>query len=429
MSGPRSEELFARARRLFPGGVNSPVRAFKAVDGTPFFAARGAGPRIVDVDGREYIDYVLSWGALILGHADARVTAAAQAAVEKGTHYGTPTPEEVELGGRVAECVPGVERLRFVSSGTEATLSAVRLARAATGRDHILKFDGAYHGHADSFLVQAGSGVATLGLASSPGVPAALARLTLVAPFNDPDAVRRTFDRHADSIAAVIAEPVMGNTGLIPPEEGFLEEMGAIAHEYGSLLIFDEVMTGFRVALGGAQERYGVRPDLTTLGKVIGGGFPVGAYGGRADLLAQIAPEGPVYQAGTLSGNPVAMAAGAAQIAVLQAERPYAALEAKGRRLVEGIVESARRRGVEAWGDAVGSMWGVHLTRGPVRRHSDLAAVDRDFFGRFYHGCLRRGVFLPPSPFEACFLSTAHTDAEIEATLEAADAALADATR
>ena len=429
MSGARSQDLFARAQRLFPGGVNSPVRAFRAVGGSPFFTARGAGARITDVDGREYVDYVLSWGPLILGHAHPRVTAAVQAAVAKGTHYGTPTPEEVELGERVVECVPGMERLRFVSSGTEATLSAVRLARAATGRDGILKFDGAYHGHADSFLVRAGSGVATLGLPSSPGVPATLANLTLIAPFNDPEAVRASLEEHPDAIAAVIVEPVMGNTGLIPPEEGFLAALRELTRAHGALLIFDEVMTGFRVALGGAQARYDVRPDLTTLGKVIGGGFPVGAYGGRADLMAQVAPEGPVYQAGTLSGNPVAMAAGTAQLTVLREERPYDALEAKGRRLVEGIVGAAHERGLAAWGDAVGGMWGVHLVEGPVRRYSDLAAVDRAFFGRFYHGCLSHGVFLPPSPFEAAFLSTAHTDADIDTTLEAARAALADATR
>ena len=429
MSGARSEELFGRAQRLFPGGVSSPVRAFGAVGGTPFFTACGSGSRLYDVDGRAYLDYVLSWGPLILGHAHPRVTAAVHAAVEKGTHYGTPTPEEVELGERVRRAMPAVERMRFVSSGTEATLSAIRLARAATGRDHVLKFDGAYHGHGDSFLVRAGSGVATLALPGSPGVPRTLAELTLVAPFNDLQAVRAAFRRHAGAIAAVIVEPVMGNAGLIPPEDGFLGELRVVSEAEGALLVFDEVMTGFRVALGGAQERYDVRPDLTTLGKVIGAGFPVGAYGGRADLMAQIAPEGPVYQAGTLSGNPVAMAAGAAQLDVLLSERPYAALEAKGKALADGLVARARHRGLDAWGDAVGSMWGVHFVRGPVRRYSDLAGVDRERFGRFYRACLDRGIFLPPSPFEACFVSTAHSDADVEATLEAFDEALAVAYR
>jgi glutamate-1-semialdehyde 2,1-aminomutase len=372
---------------------------------------------------------VLSWGPLILGHAEPRVTDAVQRAVAKGTHYGTPTPYEVELGEAVLRCMPGLERLRFVSSGTEAMMSAVRLARAATGRDRILKFDGAYHGHGDSFLVRAGSGVATLGLPGSPGVPDALAGLTRIVPFNDLDAVRDAFRRSPQAIAAVVVEPVMGNAGLIPPDEGFLSALRAITEAEGALLIFDEVMTGFRVALGGAQERYDVRPDLTTLGKVIGAGFPVGAYGGRADLMAKVAPEGPVYQAGTLSGNPVAMAAGAAQLRVLLEERPYPALESKARKLADGLVAAARRHGIEAWGDAIGALWGVHFVRGPVRRFSDVAGVDRERFARFYRACLERGVFLPPSPFEACFVSTAHTEADLETTLEVFDSACADAVR
>jgi glutamate-1-semialdehyde 2,1-aminomutase len=429
VSGPRSAEWFARAGRLFPGGVNSPVRAFGAVGGAPFVAARGEGARLYDVDGRSYIDYVLSWGALILGHAHPRVTAAAQAAVAKGAHYGTPTPEEVELGERIVACLPSVERIRFVNSGTEATMSAVRLARAVTGRDRILKFDGAYHGHADAFLVRAGSGVATLGLPGSPGVPDAWAALTLVVPFNDLDAVADAFRRHPRGIAAVIVEPVMGNCGLVPPEPGFLEGLREWTEREGALLIFDEVMTGFRVALGGAQGRFGVRPDLTTLGKVIGAGFPVGAYGGRAHLMARVAPEGDVYQAGTLSGNPVAMAAGAAQLAELLAAPPYEALEARGRRLAEGIVGRARARGVDAWGTALGGLWGVHFVRGPVRRYADAQGVDRTFFARFFRACLARGVFLPPSPFEASFLSTAHGDAEIDATLAAVEEALDEALR
>lgn len=428
MSTPRSTELFARALRLFPGGVNSPVRSFRAVKGTPFFVARGSGARLFDVDGRVYIDYVLSWGAVILGHADPRVTAAAQRAVEKGTHYGAPVPEEVELGELVQRCMPGLERVRFVNSGTEATMSAVRLARAVTGRDLLLKFDGAYHGHADSFLVRAGSGMAALALPGSPGVPEALARLTVVVPFNDLDAVRDVFRRYPGAVAAVIVEPILGNAGLIPPCAGFLEGLRELTREHGALLIFDEVITGFRAALAGAQGRFGVVPDLTTLGKVIGGGFPIGAYGGRADLMAKVAPEGPVYQAGTLAGNPVAMAAGAAILRALADERPHAALESRGRRLVDGIGELARRRGLETWGDAVGGMWGVHFTRGPVRNFGDVARADQEVFCRFFHACLRRGVYLPPSPFETCFLSNAHGDPEIESTLDVVEAALDEAT-
>ncbi len=424
---PIGARLFERARRVTPGGVNSPVRAFGAVGGTPFFSASGHGSRLRDVDGREYIDYVLSWGPLILGHAHPSVVEAAERAVRKGTHYGTPTPEEVELAEKVVALVPTVEMVRFVNSGTEATMSAVRLARAVTGRDLILKFEGCYHGHGDSFLAKAGSGLATLGLPATPGVPRAVTELTLTVPYNDPSAVDEAVDRYGERLAAAIVEPVVGNAGLIEPEPGFLEHLRAATRRVGALLIFDEVMTGFRVALGGAQERFGIEPDLTTLGKVIGAGFPVGAYGGPREIMSRVAPEGDVYQAGTLSGNPVAMAAGLAQLQVLERERPYAALEERARRLVEGIVEAARRHGVPATGSAVGSMWGVYFCEGPVRSFADARRVDRELFSAYHRECLAGGVFFAPSPFEAGFLSTAHSDADIERTLEVVDAALAHA--
>ena len=422
-----SAQLFEKARRVLPGGVNSPVRAFRAVGGEPFFVDRGDGARLWDVDGRAYLDYVLSWGALMLGHAHPAIVRAVQQAAVRGTSYGAPTGSEVELAELVVSLVPSMEMVRFVSSGTEATMSAVRLARGATGRDLIVKFEGCYHGHGDSFLVQAGSGVATLGLPDSPGVPAELARLTLTAPFNDEAAVEALFAEHGERIACVIVEPVVGNAGFIPPTDSFLPALRRITEAHGALLIFDEVMTGFRVAAGGAQARWGVRPDLTTLGKVVGGGLPVGAFGGRRDLMEQIAPVGPIYQAGTLSGNPLAMAAGIAQLLFLRESDPWDALERRGRRLADGIVEAAGELGVPAWGGAAGAMWGFHLVEGPVRSFADARATDRALFGRFFHGCLRRGVYLAPSPFEACFLSTAHTDSDVEQTLEAARAALREA--
>jgi len=420
----RSRQLFDRACKVSPGGVHSPVRAFGAVGAEPFFTANGAGSRLRDVDGNEYIDYVLSWGPLILGHAHPHVIEAVERAARKGTHFGTPTPEELELAEKVVAVVPSVELIRFVNSGTEATMSAVRLARAFTGRELILKFEGCYHGHGDSFLAKAGSGLATLGLPSSPGVPQAVGRLTITVPFNDRAAFLDALQSHGAQIAAVIVEPIVGNAGLILPERGFLELLREETMRVGALLVFDEVMTGFRVALGGAQERFAVDPDLTTLGKVIGAGFPVGAYGGRREIMARVAPQGDVYQAGTLSGNPVAMAAGLAQLEILEREKPYAVLEERARRLVAGIVAAAERHDVRASGAAAGSMWGVFFCDGPVRNFDDALKVDRDFFNAYYRECLAGGVFFAPSPFEAGFISTAHSDADIDQTLAVVERAL-----
>src|SRR5688572_32244683 len=349
--GDKSHAWFERAQAVLPGGVNSPVRAFRKVGGEPFFVREAQGALLRDVDGNEYIDYVMSWGPLMLGHAHPSVVKAVQAAAERGTSYGAPTGAEVELAELVGEIVPSMEMMRFVSSGTEACMSAVRVARGATGRDLILKFSGCYHGHADSFLVQAGSGVATLGLPDSPGVPAAVASLTLTAPFNDEAAVEAIFGAQGGTIACVIVEPVVGNGGFIPPTETFLKKLRSITTKYGALLIFDEVMTGFRVALGGAQQRFAIAPDLTTLGKVIGAGLPVGAYGGRRELMEQVAPLGAVYQAGTLSGNPLAMAAGIAQLLTLRETRPYAVLEQRARRLLDSMLSKARELGIPMWGE------------------------------------------------------------------------------
>jgi glutamate-1-semialdehyde 2,1-aminomutase len=425
----RSGELFDRAKRVLPGGVNSPVRAFRAVGGTPFFVARAQGSRLYDADGRSYIDYVCSWGPLILGHAHPAVLDAVRAAAERGWTYGAPCEAEVELAEEVRRRMPSLERVRFVNSGTEATMSAVRLARAATGRDVIVKFEGCYHGHADSFLVQAGSGVATLGLPDSPGVPAALASLTLTAPFNDARAVADLFRAHADRIAAVIVEPYVGNAGFIDPDSDFHPALRALCDQYGALLIFDEVMTGFRVAPGGAQGRLGIRPDLTTLGKIIGGGFPVGAFGGRLDLMTRIAPEGPVYQAGTLSGNPVAMAAGLATLRETSQPGFYQALERRTSRLIEGLRGAARRHGVALTAGHAGSMWGAYFTPGPVRSYADAKTADTRLFARWHAAALARGVFLAPSAFEAGFVSSAHSEADIDATITELDAALGEAIR
>lgn len=424
-----SSHWFERASAVIPGGVNSPVRAFRGVGGDPFFVARARGSRLLDVDGNELIDYVLSWGPLILGHAHPAVVEAVTAAAARGTSYGAPTPSEVELAELVCQIMPSIELVRFVNSGTEATMAAVRLARAFTDRDLILKFDGCYHGHGDSFLVRAGSGVATLGLPDSPGVPEPLSRLTLTVPFNSSEAVREVFSVHGDRLAAVILEPVVGNAGFIPPVDGFLAELRRICDEHGTLLVFDEVMTGFRVAIGGAQERFGVTPDLTTLGKVIGGGLPVGAYGGRREVMQMIAPGGPVYQAGTLSGNPLAVAAGLAQLRVLRESDPYPALERLTRRLVAGLVENAAALGVPVVGGSLGSMWGIFFSRGPVHSFADARKADVALFRRYFHECLRRGVFFAPSAFEAGFTSTAHSDQDVEDTIararEALEAALA----
>ncbi|HLU26457.1 MAG TPA: glutamate-1-semialdehyde 2,1-aminomutase [Longimicrobiales bacterium] len=422
-----SGRLYQRALARIPGGVNSPVRAFRAVGGDPIFVARAAGARLEDVDGNTYVDYVLSWGALLAGHAEPDIVRAIAAAAERGTSYGTPCPVEVELAELVASAVPSVEMLRFVNSGTEATMSAIRVARGATGRDVIVKFAGCYHGHADSFLVQAGSGVATLGLPDSPGVPRALAELTVTVPFNDLAAVEDVFAAQGERIACVIVEPVVGNAGYIPPEPEFLEGLRAVTRRYGALLVFDEVMTGFRVALGGAQERFGVEPDLTTLGKVIGGGLPVGAYGGRRELMEQVAPAGPIYQAGTLSGNPLAMAAGLAQLRLVRQAMPYERLERFGEELVAGLRAEAEALGVPFWGGAMGGMWGIHFAEGPVRSFADAKRADTALYGRFFRACMRRGVYLPPSAFEAAFLSMAHTRAEIDYTLEQMRLALREA--
>jgi len=411
-----------RARELFPGGVNSPVRAFRGVGGDPFVVERGEGARIWDADGKEYIDYVLSWGPLVLGHAPPVVLEAVSEAMRRGTSFGIPTEAEVELAELVTERMPHVEMLRFVSSGTEATMSAIRLARAATGREVILKFDGCYHGHGDSFLVRAGSGVATLGLPNSPGVPESLAALTVVAPFNDLAAVEALLARN--SVAAIIVEPVVGNAGFIAPDPAFLAGLRKLADVHGALLVFDEVMTGFRVAFGGARERFGITADLTTLGKVIGGGFPVAAYGGRRDLMRQIAPDGPVYQAGTLSGNPVAMAAGIATLEALT-ENLHDAIVRQTDRLVLGLRGIAARRRVPFTADSAGTMWGFFFRDEPVRSFADAKTSDVERFGRFFHAALERGVYLAPSAFEAAFMSSAHTDEVVDQTLDRLDAAMA----
>ena len=422
----RSHELMARARELFPGGVNSPVRAFGGVGGEPFVVARGAGARIWDADDNEYLDYVLSWGPLVLGHAAPVVLAALRETMAHGTSFGIPTGLEITLAELVRERMPHVEMMRFVSSGTEATMSALRVARAVTGRDMLLKFDGCYHGHADSFLVRAGSGVATLGLPNSPGVPAALAALTVTAAFNDVNGVDALLRAHSEQVAAIIVEPVVGNAGFIAPDAAFLPALRRLATEHGALLIFDEVMTGFRVAPGGAAARYGVTPDLVTLGKVIGGGLPVAAYGGRRDLMERVAPSGPVYQAGTLSGNPLAMAAG---IATLRALTPalHDDIARRTRAFVEGLRGIAARRGVPFTADCAGSMFGFFFRAEPVRSFSDARTADAELFRRFFHAALARGVYLAPSAFEAGFVSAAHGDAEIALTLERLDAAMAEA--
>jgi glutamate-1-semialdehyde 2,1-aminomutase len=420
----QSEELFARAQRSIAGGVNSPVRAFKAVGGTPLFIRKAEGSRIWDADGKPYIDYVGSWGPMILGHAQPDIVEAVRQAALKGTSYGAPCAAEVELAERVTRLVPSIERVRFVSSGTEATMSALRLARGFTGRRKILKFEGCYHGHADSLLVAAGSGVATLGIPGSPGVPEGTVADTLTAPFNDVSAVEQAFAAHGPDLAAVILEPVAGNMGLVAPRDGYLEALREITRRAGALLVFDEVMTGFRVALGGAQKLYGVTPDLTCLGKIVGGGLPVGAYGGRADVMSHVAPEGPVYQAGTLSGNPLAMVAGATALDALTRPGTYERLEALGVRLQVGFSRAAQASGVLTTFNRVGSMFTPFFCRGPVVDFASAKTSDTARFARFFHALLQRGVYLPPGQFEAGFISTAHSESDIDETVRAVGDAL-----
>ena len=416
----QSDELFARARRLIPGGVNSPVRAFKAVGGSPLFIRKAEGARMWDADGRAYIDYIGSWGPMILGHAWPPVVEAITEAARRGTSYGAPCALEVELAERVVRMVPAIEKVRFVSSGTEATMSALRLARGFTGRNKILKFDGCYHGHADSLLVAAGSGVATLGIPGSAGVPAGTVADTLVAPFNDLAAVERVIAAHGADLAAVIVEPVAGNMGCVPPRDGYLAGLRDLTRKAGALLIFDEVMTGFRVALGGAQSIFGGKPDLTCLGKIIGGGLPVGAYGGRAEIMDHVAPDGPVYQAGTLSGNPLAMAAGCVTLDALARPSAYENLEAASARLHGGLLEAVSSSDVKVTINRVGSMITLFFAPGPVTDYASAKRSDTALYARFFHAMLDRGVYFPPAQFEAAFVSLAHSVGDVDATVSAA---------
>ena len=421
----KSEEIFTAAQALMPGGVSSPVRAFKSVGGQPIVFDRVAGANIWDVDGNEYIDYVGTWGPAICGHAHPEVIAALQNALLKGTSFGAPCLQENILAEMVIDAVPSIEMVRFVNSGTEACMSVLRLMRAFTGREKIIKFEGCYHGHADMFLVKAGSGVATLGLPDSPGVPKSTTTSTLTAPYNDLEAVKVLFQDNPDSIAGVILEPVVGNAGFIPPDAGFLEGLRELTKEYGALLVFDEVMTGFRIAYGGAQEKFGITPDLTTLGKVIGGGLPVGAYGGRQDIMAMVAPAGPMYQAGTLSGNPLAMTAGIKTLELLQKPGTYEYLDKITGRLATGLLQAGRDNGHQVCGGHISAMFGMFFTAGPVRNYEDAKQADLAKFGRFHRGMLERGIYLAPSQFEAGFTSLAHTEADIDRTIATANEVLA----
>ncbi|HLK21238.1 MAG TPA: glutamate-1-semialdehyde 2,1-aminomutase [Bryobacteraceae bacterium] len=414
MNRSRSEELFARAQKVIPGGVNSPVRAFRSVGGTPPFIARGEGSRVFDADGNDYIDYVCSWGPLIFGHRPRFVLEAVQDVLATGTSFGAPTEREIQLAELIQECVPSIEMVRLVNSGTEATMSALRVARGFTGRDLTIKFEGCYHGHVDSLLVKAGSGMATLGIADTVGVPQAFAATTIALPFNSVEAVETAFRERGSQIAAVIVEPVVGNMGCVPPNKGYLEALRSITEKYGALLIFDEVMTGFRLALGGAQERYGIKPDLTTLGKIIGGGLPIGAYGGRADIMSQVAPLGPIYQAGTLSGNPLAVAAGIAMLGHLKANPDvYETLERRAARLC-----AKPPAGITV--NRVGSMFTFFFTPDPVTDWESAKRSDTARFKEFFHWMLDCGIYLAPSQFEAGFVSAAHSDRDIAQTVEAA---------
>jgi glutamate-1-semialdehyde 2,1-aminomutase len=419
-SRSRSAEIFERAKKILVGGVDSPVRAFRAVGGTPLIIDRGQGARLWDVDGREYLDFVCSWGALILGHAHPDVVSAVADQAARGTSYGMTSPLEVDLAEQIARALPSVERIRFVSSGTEATMSAIRAARGFTKRDLILKFEGGYHGHSDGFLVEAGSGLATLGISSSAGVPDAFAKLTLNAPYNDLATVEAIFRKHAGKIAAVIVEPVAANMGVVPPLAGFLKELREITRREGALLIFDEVITGFRMAYGGAQNLYEIEPDLTTLGKIIGGGLPVASYGGRREIMEIIAPLGPVYQAGTLSGNPLAMRAGLATLPKLAAPGFYDSLNEKSQRLADGLRSALSEAKVPGRVNVAGSLLTLFFTADPVRDYADAKKSDTARFAAFFRAMLERGIFLPPSQFEALFVSAAHTDADIDHAIAAA---------
>jgi glutamate-1-semialdehyde 2,1-aminomutase len=416
----RSDELFERARRVIPGGVNSPVRAFRAVGGTPPFIVRGEGARVFDADGNEYLDYVQSWGALILGHAHPRILEAVRTAAALGTSFGAPTPGEVELAERLCSAIPSIDKVRLVSSGTEATMSAVRLARGFTGRTKIVKFAGCYHGHADGLLARAGSGVATFGIPDSPGVTGSQAADTMVCDFNDLVGVELAFDAAHEEIAAVIVEPVAANMGVVLPAPGFLEGLRKLTESHGALLILDEVITGFRLGPGGAQQRFGITPDLTCLGKIIGGGLPVGAFGGSADVMAKLAPDGPVYQAGTLSGNPLAIAAGLAVLQALEEDPPYERLERLARALGDGLSKAASDAGVPITINREGSLFSAFFTAEPVSDHDDAAAQDTKAFASFFHALLERGISMAPSAFEAWFLGSAHTEHDVERTLDAA---------
>jgi glutamate-1-semialdehyde 2,1-aminomutase len=420
MKHDRSSLLFEKARRVIPGGVNSPVRAFRSVGGDPLFIDRAAGSKLYDVDDNEYIDYVGSWGPMIVGHRHPRVVEAVTAALHKGSSFGAPTALEVELAETVINAVPSMEMVRMVSSGTEATMSAIRLARAATGRDGIIKFSGCYHGHADSLLVKAGSGAATFGVPDSPGVPADFARHTLIAEFNDLDSVQALADENRGAIACIIIEPIAGNMGTVPPKPGFLEGLRTLCDREGILLIFDEVMTGFRVAYGGAQQLYGVTPDLTTLGKIIGGGLPVGAFGGRREIMELLSPSGGVYQAGTLSGNPLAMSAGLATLSLLREEGFYDKLERKSARLAAGIARAAADAGCPIRAARVGSMFCAFFSDGDVHDWTTASRCDTAAFGKYFRAMLERGIYLAPSQFETAFVSLAHTDEDIERTISAA---------
>ena len=420
MKTENSRKLFRQAQKLIPGGVNSPVRAFRSVGGTPLFVARAKGATVTDADGNTFLDYVSSWGPMILGHAHPKIVSAIRSAAGRGTSYGAPTAGEVALARLIRRSFPSIEKVRLVSSGTEAAMSAVRLARGFTGRDKIVKFEGCYHGHADPMLVKAGSGALTFGQPDSPGVPADTAKHTLTATFNDAPSVRRLFDRNRGQIAAVIVEPIPGNMGVVLPTPGFLDELQKITRVAGALLIFDEVITGFRVALGGAQELFGIRPDLTVLGKIIGGGLPVGAFGGRRDVMAALSPEGPVYQAGTLSGNPLAVAAGIAALTELSKKGTYRKLAGKADYLGEGLQGVFRKSGIPTWTNRVGTMWTTFFQEGPVVDYATAKKSDTAAYGRYFHGMLARGVYLAPSQFEAGFVSLAHTRRDLDRTIGAA---------